>query len=137
MAFLGSDDRLTPTTASFAPSSEAGSDSKGLFTTDGCAPQRFVFFLFPFHFPTKMAFPSCSNPLSLQSPFAGRARLHTTQSLHVRIACSHSSRPSSPRLSHRKTVGPCSLPHSACIGEEGRRCDRRLSLQLHCREQGL
>ena len=60
-------------------------------------------------FPQKMAFPTCSNPLSVQSPFIGRVRLHTTQSLCLRIAFSHSSRPSSLKLSHKKTVGPCSL----------------------------
>ena len=72
-------------------------------------------FFFLFTFPWKTAFPSCSNPLSLQSPFAGRARLHTTQSLRVRIAFSHSSRPPSSRLSHRKTVGPCLLPQKFVV----------------------
>ncbi len=62
-----------------------------------------------------MAFPSCSNPLSVQSPFTGRARLHTTQSLCVRIALSHSSRPHSSRLSHKKSVGPCSLPQNFVV----------------------
>ena len=59
-----------------------------------------------------MAFPTCSNPLIVQSPFIGRARLHTTQSLCVRITLSHSSLPSSPRLAHRKIAGPCFLPQN-------------------------
>jgi hypothetical protein len=62
-----------------------------------------------------MAFPTCSNPLSVHSPFIGRARLHTTQSLCVRIAFSHSSRLSSPRFSYKKTVGPCSLPQNLVV----------------------
>ena len=49
----------------------------------------------------------------------GHARLHchihTTQSLCVRITRSYSSRPSSPRPSHKKTVGPCSLPQNLVV----------------------
>jgi hypothetical protein len=60
----------------------------------------------------KLSFTTCSNPLSVPSPFIGRARLHTTQSLCVRIALSHSSLPSSPRLSYKKIVGPCYLPQN-------------------------
>ena len=87
-------------------------------------PSASCSFFFRFTFPQKMAFPSWSNPLILQSPFAGCARLHTTQSLRVRIACSPSSHPSSPRLSHKKTVGPCSLPQNPiaplpALGKEG------------------
>ena len=52
---------------------------------------------------------------ALQSPFLGRARLHTTQSPCVRIIRSHSSRPSSHRPSHKKTVGPCSLPQNLVV----------------------
>ena len=62
-----------------------------------------------------MAFPTCSNPLSVQSPFTGRARLNTTQSLCVRITLAHSSLPSSPRLPHKKTVGPCFLPQNLVV----------------------
>ena len=65
-----------------------------------------------FTFPQKMALPTCSNPLNVQSPFFGRARLHTTQSFRSRIAFSHSSRSLSPKLSHKKTVGPCSSPQN-------------------------
>jgi hypothetical protein len=61
-------------------------------------------------FPTcsweNVGFPTCSKPLGVQSPFIGRARLHTTQSFRVWIVRSHSSRPSSSRPSHKKTVGP-------------------------------
>jgi hypothetical protein len=63
--------------------------------------------LLRFTFPQKIAFPACSNPLGVGTPFIGRARLHTTQSLCVRITRLHSSRPYSPRPSHKKTVGPC------------------------------
>ena len=76
--------------------------------------RHFAFFPL-FTFPQKMAFPTCSNPLSVRSPFIGRARLHTTQSLCSRIAFSHSSRPSSPKLSHKKTVGPCPLPQNLVV----------------------
>jgi hypothetical protein len=72
-------------------------------------------FLFHFTFPQKMAFPTCSNPLGVRSPFIGSARLHTTQSLCVRITRSHSPRPSSPRPSHKKTVCPCSLPQNLVL----------------------
>ena len=37
------------------------------------------------------------------------------QSLCVRIDLSHSSRPPSSRLSHRKTVGPCFLPQNFVV----------------------
>jgi len=72
-------------------------------------------FFFLFTFPWKTAFPSCSNPLNLQSPFAGHDRLHTTQSLRLRIVSSHSFRPASSRLSHRKTVGPCLFPQNCVV----------------------
>ncbi len=80
-------------------------------------------FFFLFTFPWKTAFPSCSNPLSLQSPFAGRINTRTTShsTPHhpiVRIALSHSSRPPSSRLSHRKTVGPCFLPQNFVVLEQ-------------------
>jgi hypothetical protein len=38
------------------------------------------FFSLRLAFPPKTVFPTCSNPLGVQSPFVGRARLHTTQS---------------------------------------------------------
>jgi len=72
-------------------------------------------FLFRFTFPQKMAFPTCSNPLGVRFPFIGHARLHTTQSLCVRMTRSHSPRPSSPRPSRKKTVGPCSLPQNLVV----------------------
>jgi hypothetical protein len=81
---------------------------------------------------------TCSNPLGVRSPFIGRARLHTTQSFGARITRSHSSRLSSPRPSHKKTVGPGSFPQNVVVplpalsrlGEEleGSRRYRRLSL---------
>jgi hypothetical protein len=88
------------------------SSSEASFSASSSAPGASCSFFLRFTFPQKMAFPTCSNPLSVQSPFFGRARLHTTQSLCVRITLSHSSRPSSPILSHKKTVGPCSLPQN-------------------------
>jgi hypothetical protein len=39
----------------------------------------------------------------------------TTQSLCVRITRSHPPRPSSPRPSQKKTVGPCSLPQNLVV----------------------
>ena len=36
-------------------------------------------------------------------------------SLCSRIAFSHSSRPSSPKLSHKKIVGPCSVPQNLVV----------------------
>ena len=97
--------RPLPSTPSSAASFSVSSSAAGA----PCSfPPRFTF-------PQKMAFPTCSNPLSVQSPFIGRARLHTTQSLCLRIAFSHSSRPSSPKLSHKKTVGPCSLPQNLVV----------------------
>jgi hypothetical protein len=82
------------------------------FSASSSAPGVSCSFFLRFTCPQKIAFPTCSNPLSVPSPFIGRARLHTTQSLCVRIALSHSSLPSSPRLSHKKIVGPCSLPQN-------------------------
>ena len=92
-------------------------------------------FFFLFIFPWKTAFPSCSNPLSLQSPFAGRARLHTlrTQTLLSRpvftsfltppnlCACELPFHILLVRLSHRKTVGPCFLPQNFVVPLRGRR----------------
>jgi hypothetical protein len=89
--------------------------SEASFSASSSAPGASCSFFLRFTFPQKMAFPTCSNPLSVQSPFIGRARLHTSQSLCVRITLSHSSRPSSPRLSQKKTVGPCSLPQNLVV----------------------
>ena len=77
--------------------------------------RRFVFFLLSFHFPTEDVFPFLFEPSERAISFYWLPRLHTTQSLCVRIALSHSSRPPSSRLSHRKTVGPCSLPQNFVV----------------------
>jgi hypothetical protein len=72
-------------------------------------------FLLQLAFPQKTLFPTCSNPLGVQSPFIGHTRLHKTQSFRVWIVHLHSSSPSSSRSSHKKTVGPCSFPQNRTV----------------------
>ena len=108
MVLAASGPLLTPPPSSSLPKAP----HRSISSSSSCSPSSF---LLRFTFPQKIAFPACSNPLGVGTPFIGRARLHTTQSLCVRITRSHSSRPSSPRPSHKKTVGPCSLPQNLVL----------------------
>ena len=106
---------LTPPPSSSLPKTP----HRSISSSSSCSPSSF---LLRFTFPQKIAFPACSNPLGVGTPFIGRARLHTTQSLCVRITRLHSSRPYSPRPSHsldcrplQNTVCPCSLPQNLVV----------------------
>jgi hypothetical protein len=106
---------LPPSFLPVGTSTPSTSSSGASFSVSSFVSTISCSFFFLFTFPRKTAFPSCSNPLILQSPFAGRDRLHTTQSLRVRIVSSHSFRPASSRLSHRKTVVPCLFPQNCVV----------------------
>jgi hypothetical protein len=108
----------------------------------GFCSRRFVFFLLSFHFPTGDGFPFLFEPSERAISFCW-SRPTPHYPIFVRANRPFAFFSSSfvqtlPQENCRPLLfAPELRCASPCTGEEGRRRNRRLSLQRHCREQGL